>query len=333
MAAAPTASVVRAGSTSVLWTGRSIRWSLRDWRAARPLRSGTSAAPSTTTPKATTCSCAILRWVVHAFESALLHAPVAATTRRHGLTLVFLLLEHELLLSVEARPRLRSLLVHRGTRLAPTHTTLLLLHCRHLLHHGRIHTLTCHHLLHHRIVLHSRHRVHATAHVVGLHLLLHLEELDHALPVLRHHRWRHAVATTVVLAHLVLLTELVKLFLLTLPSKFRSTSTRLFTHVSARLRTLDFDRLAADRQRALEGSVNGSLTIERDKAKAARATGLFIHHQSRIEHIAKIAEEIGELLLAGILAHAANKDLGSAFLLVARNGTLRINLFVMLDLY
>jgi hypothetical protein len=288
--------------------------------------------------------------VVHALPCVLVpeaaHLAAGHLLRSHSLLLVLPLFEHELLLGVEAGTR--------STRCAPRglaavlaaaalHAALLLetvtataalhaAHLLHLLHHLRIHALHAalrHHLLHHLRI----HALHALILIHGHLLLHHSEVLLHTLPVRRHHRRRHIRRILLITAHLILLAAvetLVKIVLTaTTPELATSTppTTVLLPHIATRLRALDFNRLIADRQRPLQRPINRRLTIERDKAKPTRTTGLLIHHQRRIQHIAEIPEEIRKVVLTRILTDAADEDLRRALLLVSRNRSLRIDLF------
>lgn len=335
MPATSTAPVIRTGPTSVLWAsgrvGRSLR---RGWRTASwALRTSTSTSTTAAAAEATTHSSGthgILVLIVHTLPGSSAVA-VELLVRRaaalHRLTLVLLLLETELLLGIEPGSWLRWL-VHWRTSLASAHSSLL--HGSHLLHHGWIHPLTLHHLLHHRVVHHG-HLIHAATHVVRRHLLLHhLEVLLHLLPVRSHHGRSHLVTATIgIRSHLLLSAILAVLVLLSLPAKLTTPSVVLLTHVAAWLGSLDLDWLAADSKRTLKSAVDSCLAVERDESEPTGASGLLVHHQSCIENIAKVPEEVGEFFLAGILTNATHEDLGSALLLIARNGALRVDLFTL----
>lgn len=278
--------------------------------------------------------------------------------RHHVLTLVLLLLEHHLLLGIESRA-LTSVTSGAGT--TATHGTgtaltaaltarpahLLL----HLLHHLRVHATrsrtsaaathtssTAHH---------SRIHTCAAAHPASLshsHLLLHHSKiLLHAAPILRHHSRGHAVLATRATSthrHSIRVsakvptpatTTMVSTTPTTSASKLPSpptTSSPSLTiiNVPPRLRPLHLNKLIVQIQRIFERAIDCSLRVEGHETETARAVGVFVHHESGIEHTAELLEEGFEIRVGGVLAHAADENFGGAFLLFAGDGAFGIDL-------
>lgn len=185
---------------------------------------------------------------------------------------------------------------------AATHH-LLHLHLLHLLPHGWVH-------------------VHAAVHGhLGLH---HGEVLLHALEVLRHHLRAHAVvvaAAATAHAHAargVVLAELVALgcfFFL--------------AEIAARLGSLDLNGLSVNLEGNVDAGVDAGFGLEGDEAETTGATGVLVHHESGIDDAAELGKVVAEFLVSGVLADAADEDLGCLFLFVARNGSLGVNLDVL----
>jgi hypothetical protein len=203
----------------------------------------------------------------------------------------------------------------------------LLLHLLHLLHHLRVHAAVAsalatahagHHLLHHlRVLLHCSHlRVHAALHATALHLLLHhLEVLLHTLPVLCHHCRAHVVGTSS-LRSLVLLSAKVGLMSTAasacaaeVAAASSSAAATLLAKIAAGLGALDFDGLAVDREGLRKGALNGDVVVESHEAETAGTAGVFVHHESAVEHIAELGEELTEIRLGGLLAYTSDEDL------------------------
>lgn len=252
---------------------------------------------------------------------------VPASLRRHGLHLLHLLHHHR----VHAALGAGALRRHRR-RGAPLRLLLLLGHLR-------LHGL---HGLHLLVLLHLRHHggVHGAA-LHGCHLLLRYGEvLLHLSPVLRHHLGRHGWALGVLLPLVLVLVSAVVVVAAVVevfsPSSSSSATAAtaaasvvhvfLLAHIATRLRFLDFDWFVLEHQIALQGELDGGLAIEGHKAEAARTVGDLVDHQRGVDDAAELREVVFEVLLVGFLAHAADEDLGRAFLLVAGDGALGVDL-------
>jgi hypothetical protein len=357
----PTASIVGARLPCVLRS----RWCIRrgvggtGWRLTTPLppasvHTCTAAAPSTTIA-ASTAKVSATGWtsgnrrlrniVVHALPAGWSALAAVAGCLLHTARLlgfVLLLLEGELFLGVvSGAVGLLSLisshhvasLVHHGVAVG----TEVAAHLLHLLHHGGIHLAA----LEGRVgaLLHHHHGIHAThtgaTHAAGLclhHLGLHvLEVLLHALPILCHHRGCHAIVSTS--SSLVLLVESALVFVAVIEGSTAAATAPttkflvfLFTHVTARLGALNLDGLAEDGEGARERGLNRGVTIKGYEAEAPRTVRVLVHHECGVNDAAELLEEVLEVLFCCFLRNAANKDLGRALLLFARNGSLGINL-------
>lgn len=253
---------------------------------------------------------------------------VPAALRRHGLHLLHLLHHHR----VHAALGAGALRRHRR-RGAPLRLLLLLSHLR-------LHGL---HSLHLLVLLHLRHHggVHGAA-LHGRHLLLRYGEvLLHFGPVLRHHLGRHGWALGVLLSALALVLVSAVVVVAAVVEVFPPSSSPaaaaatpaasivhvfFLAHVAARLRFLDFDRFVLEHQIALQGEFDGGLAVKGHEAEAARAVGDLVDHQRGVDDAAELREVVFEVLLVGFLAHAADEDLGRAFLLVAGDGALGVDL-------
>lgn len=65
---------------------------------------------------------------------------------------------------------------------------------------------------------------------------------------------------------------------------------------------------------------------ECDKAETSGTAGVFVHHQSGINHWTELGKEPLKLFLGSILTDAAHENLGCPFLFLSRDGSLGINL-------
>lgn len=267
--------------------------------------------------------------VVAGLEALRAHAhAVPAALRGHGLHLLHLLHHH----GVHAALGAGALRGHgRGGA-----ALWLLLLGGHLGLHGL-------HGLHLLVLLHLGHHgwVHGVA-LHGCHLLLRGGEVGlHLGPVLRHHLGGHGWALGVLLASLALVLVRVVVVVVAVVEVFASASTTataaataaasvvhvfFLAHVAARLRFLDFDWFVLEHQIALQGELDGGLAVKGHEAEAARAVGDFVDHERGVDDAPELREVVFEVLLVGFLAHAADEDLGRAFLLVAGDGALGVDL-------
>jgi hypothetical protein len=103
-------------------------------------------------------------------------------------------------------------------------------------------------------------------------------------------------------------------------------STLAVANVSSGLSTLDFDPLVVNLVVLGEHPVNSRITIESDETEPAWATGVLVHHEGSIKHSTELLEELLEFGIGALLANTADEDLRRAFLFLAGNGSLRVDL-------
>jgi hypothetical protein len=347
--------IIRPGLPRVLWPcgriNRRIRRATR--RLTGPLSPASIASVLETSPTAST---GLLVSLIHTVPGLLASIRALLLHPALLLLLVFLLLEGELVL------RGVSWSLGAGVR---AHHTLLIHAAASLGHHGlhghwvhaagsAHHVLrvggacvatsigaTAHHLRLHLLHWHWVHAAHGThgGHAAGLLLgevLLHLlEVLLHALPVLGHHGGGHAglaalclgvllvvIATVVAVVAVVTLITVVELVV----ASELLVATIIVTHVASRLGTLDLDGLTEDLEWLAQSRIDSSVAIEGDETKTTRTTSLLVHHKGCINNSAELLEELRKVLLGCFLADTTNEDLACAFLLLARDRTLGVNL-------